>query len=470
MPIFWPGQVARFFHAMTKEVFLEMKENAPDKAPEGKAAPAVPGTPKPEHTGPEPVPGTPTPSPGQGKVEPVGKEKTAVSGKVIEIPTPKAEAKTAVQPAQVKEAPAKGDKPAPGKDGPAKGDKPTPGKGKKERDKLSQSGKGEPKAPAPDKPPDNAPTEPPKEEPKEPPRPADQGELVWLKLSEVHPFHTFRPHPFQVRKDAAMRELAESIKATGVMTPGTVRPEKDGNGYEIIAGHRRTMASEMAGLEEMPFFVREMTDHEAVQEMRDSNKQRPEMLPTELAALLALEVEDIKHQGGRLDGVAEGDKGKRSVEIVGEAHGLNYKKVMRYIRLNNLIPEFKDLVDGLTPKAKKMGFMPAVELSYLTKKHQQMVLISMEGEQVYPSLSQAQKLRELESKKLLTGDAIDAILSDEKKKEVDKVIINTAELNKYFGESATPRQMKDQIIALLDEWKAKQPPEKSKPPKETARD
>lgn len=460
-----------------------MEDKAPDKAPEGKAAPVAPGTPGPEHTGPEPVPSTPAPSPGQGKAEPTGKEAPAKAtpdkadpGKVIPIhgdkPTPgKGGAARGNKPAQGKEAPAKGDKSAPGKDspakgdeptpgksGPAKGDKPAPGKGKKERDNLSQGGKAE------------APSEPPKEEPKEPPRPMDQGKLVWLKLSEVHPFHTFRPHPFQVRKDAAMRDLSESIKEKGVLQPGTVRPEKDGNGYEIIAGHRRTMASEMAGLEEMPFFVRDMTDHEAVQEMRDSNKQRPEMLPTELAALLALEVEDIKHQGGRLDGVAEGDKGKRSVEIVGEAHGLNYKKVMRYIRLNNLIPEFKDLVDGLTPKAKKMGFMPAVELSYLTKKHQQMVLVSMEGEQVYPSLSQVQQLRELESKKLLTGDAIDAILSDEKKKEVDKVIINTSELNKYFGEDYTPRQMKDQIIALLDDWKAKQPPEKAKPPKTQERD
>ena len=432
-----------------------MEDKAPDKAPEGKAAPVVPGTPKPEQTGPEPVSGTPATSPGQGKAEPMGKE------------TPAKATPDKADPGKV--IPIHGDKPTPGKDSPAKGDKPTPSKSgpdkdKKVRDNLSQGGKAEPKASG------KAPAEPPKEEPKEPPRPVDQGKQVWLKLSEVHPFHTFRPHPFQVRKDAAMRELSESIKEKGVLQPGTVRPEKDGNGYEIIAGHRRTMASEMAGLEEMPFFVRDMTDHEAVQEMKDSNKQRPEMLPTELAALLALEVEDIKHQGGRLDGVAEGDKGKRSVEIVGEAHGLNYKKVMRYIRLNNLIPEFKDLVDGLTPKAKKMGFMPAVELSYLTKKHQQMVLISMEGEQVYPSLSQAQQLRELESKKLLTGDAIDAILSDEKKKEVDKVIINTAELNKYFGESATPRQMKDQIIALLDEWKAKQPPEKSKPPKTAERD
>ena len=123
------------------------------------------------------------------------------------------------------------------------------------------------------------------------------------------------------------------------MVPGLARPEKDGNGYEIVAGHRRTHGSELAGLEEMPFIVREMTDHEAVQAMKDSNKQRDGMLPSELAALLELEVEDIKHQGGRLKGVAEGDVGKRSVEIVGEAHEMNYKKVMRYLRLNSLVPE-----------------------------------------------------------------------------------------------------------------------------------
>ena len=136
------------------------------------------------------------------------------------------------------------------------------------------------------------------------------------------------------------------------MVPGLARPEKDGNGYEIVAGHRRTHGSELAGLEEMPFIVREMTDHEAVQAMKDSNKQRDGMLPSELAALLELEVEDIKHQGGRLKGVAEGDVGKRSVEIVGEAHEMNYKKVMRYLRLNSLVPELLDKVDD-----KKIGFM-----------------------------------------------------------------------------------------------------------------
>ena len=160
-----------------------------------------------------------------------------------------------------------------------------------------------------------------------------------------------------------MQETVASIKLNGVMVPGLARPEKDGNGYEIVAGHRRCRGSELAGLEEMPFIVRDMTDHEAVEAMKDSNKQRDQTLPSELAALLDLEVEDIKHQGSRLKGVAEGDVGKRSVEIVGEAHGMNYKKVMRYLRLNHLVPELMDKVDD-----KKMGFMPAVELSYIKPK------------------------------------------------------------------------------------------------------
>lgn len=387
------------------------------------------------------------------------------------------------KPTPGKDGPAKGGKATPGKDGPAKGNKPAQDKGKPAKDgkpkelsqkvvnfpggdkgdKLSQGDKSSKAAPA-QTPPDKKPPAP-----KEPPRPVDKGKIVYLKLSELHPFHTFGAHPFKViDSQPRIKELTASIKEQGVFTPATVRPEKDGNGYEIIAGHCRHRASELAGLTEIPCIVRDMDDHEAVREMRDSNKQRGDPLPTELAALLALEVEDIKHQGGRLEGVAEGDKGKRSVEIVGEAHGMNYKKVMRYIRLNHLIPEFQSLVDGLTPQAKKMGFMPAVELSYLTKKHQQAVLISMEGEGVYPSLAQAQKLRELENKGQLTGDVIDGILS-QPKKEVDNVIINSAELNKYFGDTATPRQMKDQIIALLEDWKAKQPPEKGKPPKSAER-
>ena len=225
----------------------------------------------------------------------------------------------------------------PRKGRPPKADKATPGEATPtKRDKLSRSGKkaAEVKAaPEPEKaPPENAAPAPEQvpPEPAAPPRPVEEGKLVYLKLSEMHPFHTFRPHPFKVRDDAKMQETVASIKANGVMVPGLARPEKDGNGYEIVAGHRRHHGCELAGLEEMPFIVREMTDHEAVQAMKDSNKQRDQTLPSELAALLELEVEDIKHQGGRLKNVAEGDIGKRSVEIVGEAHDMNYK-IIRYL-------------------------------------------------------------------------------------------------------------------------------------------
>lgn len=334
-------------------------------------------------------------------------------------------------------------------------------KGKK--DKVSQGSKG-------------GSVEPPIVEPQEPtapPRPLVEEKIVYLKLKELHPFHTYRKHPFQVRDNFKMRETAASIKERGVITPGIVRPEKDGKGYEIIAGHRRHRGSELAGFEDMPCIIRyNMSDHDAVQEMKDSNSQRDETLPSELAALLALEVEDIKHQGSTLKDVSPDDVGKRSVEIVGEMHGMNYKKVMRYIRLNELVPELLDLVDGIEDekgnRKKGLGFMPAVELSYIKKKNQKLIAISMEGEQTSPSVNQAKRLRELDAKGLLTGDVIDGILS-EQKKEVEQVIINTAELNKYFGEDATPRQMKDQILALLDEWKAKQPPEKNKPPKSAER-
>ena len=297
-----------------------------------------------------------------------------------------------------------------------------------------------------------------------PPRPVEEGKIVYLKMAELHPFHTFREHPYKVQDDKAMDDLVGTIKEHGIMTPATVRPEKDGKGYEIIAGHRRHHGGTRAGLEEMPFIVREMTDHEAVQAMKDSNKQRDQTLPSELAALLDLEVEDIKHQGSRLKGVAEGDVGKRSVEIVGEAHGMNYKKVMRYLRLNSLVPELLDKVDD-----KKMGFMPAVEISYIRPKNQRLIAVSIDGEQASPSLAQAKKLRELDKDGKLNGDVIDGILS-EKKKEDRGVIISTAELEKYFGKEATPAKMKEQIMTLLDEWKEKQPPELAKAPKKMEKD
>ena len=357
----------------------------------------------------------------------------------------------------------------PRKDRQSKADKTAQKQGKGERDKVSQGkdGKG-PEDPAAGGGPGSAPAA--EAETATPPRPVENQKIVYLKHSELHAFHTFRPHPFKVQNDAKMQEMVKSIQANGVMVPGLARPEKDGNGYEIIAGHRRSYASELAGLEEAPFIVREMTDHEAVQAMKDSNKQRADLLPSEMAALLELEVEDIKHQGTRLKGVAEGDIGKRSVEIVGEAHDLNYKKVMRYLRLNSLVPELLEKVDGVLDengkRKKGLGFMPAVELSYIRPKNQRLIAVSMDGEQTSPSVAQAKRLRELDEKNLLNGDVIDQILCEEKK-EVDKVIITTDELNKYFGKEITPRQMKDQILALLDEWKEKQPMEKKEPEQTT---
>ena len=286
-------------------------------------------------------------------------------------------------------------------------------------------------------------------------------EVVYLDLSELYPF---KDHSFQVREDAEMQSLVESVKTGGVNQPALVRP-REGGGYEIIAGHRRQKASELAGYRNMPCIVRNMTDDEAILAMTDDNlRHREHILPTEKAKALQQQVEAISHQGTVLKGVAEGDIGKRSTEIVGTRNCINYKKVMRYIRLNELVPELKDMVDGTAVTAagepvKKLGFIPAVELSYIRPRNQQLIAVSIEGEQSSPSVAQVKKLRELDQQGKLTGDVIDAILSEEKK-EVGQVIISTDELNKYFGKEVTPRQMKEQIMALLDEWKEKQPPEK----------
>ena len=291
-----------------------------------------------------------------------------------------------------------------------------------------------------------------------PPRPVEEGKIVYLKMAELHPFHTFREHPYKVQDDKAMDDLVGTIKEHGIMTPATVRPEKDGKGYEIIAGHRRHHGGTRAGLEEMPCIVREMTDLEAVREMRNSNKQRGDPLPSELAKLLDLEVEAIKRQGARPKNEKEAEAlGKLSVEIVGKEHDMNYKKVMRYIRLNSLVPELLDKVD-----TKQMGFMPAVEISYIRPENQRLIAVSIDGEQSSPSVAQAKRLHELDKEGKLNGDVIDGILSEEKKEDRG-VIISTAELSKYFGKEVTPAKMKEQIMALLDEWKEKQPPELAQP-------
>ena len=286
-------------------------------------------------------------------------------------------------------------------------------------------------------------------EPRDATRPVKE-EIVYLDLSELH---AFKDHPFEVRDDAEMQALVESVKTGGVNQPALVRP-REGGGYEIVAGHRRQKASELAGYRNMPCIVRNMTDDEAILTMTDDNlRHREHILPMEKARALKQQVEAIKHQGVKL-GEDDKDAGKRSTEVVGARNGINYKQVQRYIRLNELVPELQKMVNE-----KRLSFTPAVEISFIRPKNQQFIAVSIEGEQSAPSLSQAQKLRELDKEGKLNPDAIDGILSQEKK-EVDKVILSTAELSKYFGKEVTPRQMKDQIMALLDEWKEKQPPEK----------
>lgn len=275
--------------------------------------------------------------------------------------------------------------------------------------------------------------------------------VVEVDIAQLHPFHTFRKHPYQVKENAKMAELVDSIKINGVMQPGLVRPEKNGDGYEMIAGHCRRFASHLANKTKMPVIIREMTDLEAVRAMKDSNKQRDQDLPSERAAVLDLELEALKHQGAQdVKNMPPEHVGKRSNEIVAETNGLTVKQVQRYIRLTKLEPELLNMVDD-----KKIGFTPAVEISYIRPKNQKYIAVAIEGQQSAPSLSQAQRMRELDQKNLLIPDVIDGILLEEKK-EVDKVILSTQELGQYFGKETTPREMKDTILKLLDEYKDKQ--------------
>ena len=297
---------------------------------------------------------------------------------------------------------------------------------------------------------------PPAPEPEQPPVPRDatrNGEteqVVYLNISELH---AFKDHPFGVRDDTEMKALVESVKNGGVNQPALVRP-REGGGYEIIAGHRRQKASELAGYANMPCIVREMTDDEAILAMTDDNlRQRSEILPSEKAQSLKMQVEAIKHQGARDtsgQNVQSKDAGKWSIDIVGERNNMNPKQVQRYIRLTELVPDLVKAMDE-----KRLGFTPAVELSFVKPKNQNLIAVSLEGQQSSPSLAQAKRMRELDKEKMLNGDVIDAILC-EQKKEVDKVIISGEELNKYFGKDKTPQQMKEQIIKLLDDWSGKQ--------------
>ena len=286
-------------------------------------------------------------------------------------------------------------------------------------------------------------------------------QIVYLKLSDLH---AFKDHPFQVRNDEEMRAMVSSVKDKGVTQPAIVRPREDG-GYEIVSGHRRQKASELAGFTDMPCIIRNLTDEQAITQMvEDNTNQRENILPSERAKALKMQLDAIKHQGaknftsGQID---PKDAGKRSNEIVAERNKMTVKQVQRYIKLNDLVPDLQKMMDG-----GQVKFTPAVELSYIKPKNQQYIAVAIESQQSSPSLSQAQRMRELDQKGVLNGDVIDGIMMEDKK-EVDKVILTGAELGKYFGKETTPREMKDQIIKLLDDWKGQQK-EMAKPEKKKA--
>ena len=276
---------------------------------------------------------------------------------------------------------------------------------------------------------------------------AQQERVQEILLSELHPF---KGHPFKVLDDDAMQKTVESIAQFGVMTPAIARPRPEG-GYELIAGHRRHHASELAGKETMPVIVRDMDDDAATILMVDSNLQRETLLPSERAFAYRMKLEAIKHQGQRTDltSCQIGTK-LRADEQLAEGTGDSARTVQRYIRLTELIPELLDMVDE-----KKIAFNPAVELSYLKKEEQKDFLEAMDYAQATPSLSQAQRLKKFSQEGKCSLDAMCAIMSEEKKSELDKVTIKNDVLRKYFPKSYTPKQMEDTIIKLLEQWQKK---------------
>ena len=266
-----------------------------------------------------------------------------------------------------------------------------------------------------------------------------------IPLSELHPFPN---HPFKVVDDERMFDTADSIREHGVLVPAIARPRADG-GYELIAGHRRKRGCELAGLDTMPVIVRNLDDDASTIIMVDSNIQRESLLPSERAFAYKMKLEAIKRQGARTD-LTSGQvvqKSRLSVEIVANQAGENYKQVQRYIRLTELVPDLLDMVD-----TKKIAFNPAVELSYLKPEEQTALIEAMDSEQATPSLSQAQRLKRFSQEGTLSPDMMRAILSEEKKADMDRVTLTGDTLRKYFPRSYTPRQMEQTILKLLESW------------------
>ncbi|WP_423412971.1 ParB/RepB/Spo0J family partition protein [Faecalibacterium prausnitzii] len=267
----------------------------------------------------------------------------------------------------------------------------------------------------------------------------------------IDALHPFTNHPFKVLDDEAMTRTVESIAQYGVLAPLIARPRPDGDGYEIISGHRRQYAAKLAGLDTLPVIVRQMSDDAAVILMVDSNLQREHILPSEKAFAYKMKLDAIKNQGARSDLTSTQVAQKLSVEKVGDDAGVSKDTIRRFIRLTNLVPELLDMVDE-----KKISFNPAVELSYLDESQQRAFLEAMDGTQNAPSVSQAQQLKKMAQCGEFTYEKAFDILGQEKKSEQDTVTIKNDILRKYFPRSYTPRQMEEKIIQLLDAWQKKQ--------------
>ena len=277
---------------------------------------------------------------------------------------------------------------------------------------------------------------------------AGREKIVEIALSELHPFPD---HPFSVREDDAMKEAVESIKEYGVLTPAIARPREDG-GYEIIAGHRRKRACELAGLDTMPVIIRDLDRDTATILMVDSNLQRENISPMEKAQAYKMKLDAIRRKSGERTDLTSAQVGQRSRnktsrDILAENAPDSSSQIQRFIRLTELTPQLQQMVDD-----KKIAVTPAVELSYLKPEEQAIVVETIESEQATPSLSQAQRMKKLSQSGKLNDDAVLSIMSEDKKPEVDKIVLTSDTLRKYFPKSFTPRQMEETIIKLLASW------------------